>query len=192
MERSSPVLCGANPCVFLYDNQDHICAALSLWEVDYSEFGSGLCAFLSTGVGAERRELVFYERLELAIALRSHFNRHFEGFNGIGDEHCTAHHSSFLLHRQGAGDLSIEARAETFTLAGSWEKPHDPTIIPSRLTGFGPRAETSFDVCATIIPCTTGEITLDGNKLDGQLNPNHGGFGSSAFLACAETWTRRP
>jgi hypothetical protein len=177
----SVVVVGANPAVLLTRNGE-VTAFASLWQVDWSERGAGPALVL----WHDGRVRLIGPRPELSTWLADTFVRHFGEVSGL----------PWVPEVEEAGvdlrlslDDGLTALAGTVTLQIS--EPLDRRSFHTDHLDLG---GTAYRMSNVYVPCGSARLVVDGVPVPGRIALDRAGRepSSSAFLAVAEVWSRRP
>ncbi|ODT13775.1 MAG: hypothetical protein ABS35_36930 [Kaistia sp. SCN 65-12] len=170
-------LMGANPCVTLYDGSEATAYA-SVWRVDWSLRGKGHALVLGT---AERIRIIGPD-VALGAWLGSEFNRHIGSVSaGIGwrKPEFTLAPVRFEL------DLESGLRAAADDVVVEISDPIERYLTRKDDYDLG----GTPNILSTVwIPCRQGSISVDGERLGGDIRLDETQPMSSAFIAEAEVW----
>lgn len=164
------VLVGANPGVLMKDG-DRVTAFASVWQVDWSEGGSGSALVLWHA----DRVRVLGPDTGLAAWLADTFVRHFGEVAGLPWE-PTVQRADVEVAIDLARGLTAKAADVTVEMAGVLDRR------PFREEGLS-LGDTRYDLSNVFAPCATASVTVAGTPVPGTPDP--------AFLAVAEVWSRR-
>jgi hypothetical protein len=172
------VLTGANPGVLLREAGE-VTAFASVWQVDWSEHGSGPAIVLWH---AGRVRLLGPDP-ELAAWLAETFVRHFGEVAGLPWEPRPAETTDVQT------DLDLGR--------GLVAKAGDVVVEIDGVLDRRPFAQDGLDfggvryaLSNVYAPCRTARITVAGTAVPGVPEVDADGPSSTAFLAVAESWTR--
>lgn len=161
------VLVGANPGVRLRDG-DRVTAFASVWQVDWSEHGSGPAVVLWHA----DRVRVLGPDPALGDWLAETFVRHFGEVAGLPWEPVTERVDVALDLDLGRG-LTAKAADVVVELSGVQDRR------PFREDGMS-LGGTTYDLSNVFAPCAGASVTIGGVAVPGTADP--------AFLAVAEVW----
>lgn len=166
----SVVLVGANPGVLVKDG-DRVTAFASVWQVDWSERGSGPALVL----WHDGRVRVLGPDPELAGWLAETFVRHFGEVDGLPWA-PSVERADVQVELDLARGLTAKAADVTVELGGITDRR------PFREEGLT-LGGVAYDLSNVFLPCDTATVTVGGTPVPGVADP--------AFLAVAEVWARR-
>lgn len=176
----SAVLVGSNPGLLVFEG-DRAVGAASVWQVDWSIWGTGDVLIVADQAGW--RTIGTDEHL--ARILFQVFTRHFPELASFGGVPLLGHTADVVR---------VDADLVTGLLAvgGGVEvelreiKDRRPYVEPA--FGLGNRELGLSNLYA---PCASGRLTIDGRPVPGspRCRQVNGRWTSSAYLAVAEVWT---
>ena len=173
------VLVGANPGVLLRSDGE-VTAFASVWQVDWSERGSGPAVVLWH---AGRVRLLGPDPA-LAGWLADTFVRHFGEVAGLPWE-VTAEEAAVEIDLDLDHGLTAKAADVTVEIAGVLDRR---VFAADDLTFDGVR----YALSNVYVPCRDARVTVGGSPVPGspEVDESAERPSSSAFLAVAESWTR--
>ncbi|WP_147917557.1 hypothetical protein [Ruania zhangjianzhongii] len=179
-----PVLVGANPGLQLFDAQGECTGYVSVWRVDWSRShgtGTALVLWQPTGVR------VLSSTLPLARWLTEDFTRHFPELDGLDWPQPQYEQTPVETTIDLAQGLSARAGDVEVRLAQVLD-------VRSVATGDFPLGGVPHTLRLVLGPCQQGQLSIAGRQLGGQVRRSGTTQrpSSSAFLAEAEVWSRRP
>jgi hypothetical protein len=177
----SVVLVGANPGLLL-TRDGQVSAFASLWQVDWSERGSGP-ALVLWHAGQVR---LIGPQPDLSRWLAETFVRHFGEVDGLPWAPRTEVADVDVRLSLDAG-LAAKAGDVTMELSGVLDRR---VFATDRLTLGG----TDYQMSNVYVPCGSARLAVDGVPVPGDITADPPGpqASSSAFLAVAEVWSTQP
>ena len=172
------VLTGANPAVLLRAD-GAVTAFASVWQVDWSEHGSGPAMVLWH---AGRVRLLGPEPA-LTQWLAATFVQHFGEVDGLPWTPDPAERTAMELDLDLGRGLVAKAGDVTVEITDVLDRR---PFAMSGLTLGG----VGYALSNVYAPCRTGRITVDGTVLPGAPEVDEDTPSSTAFLAVTESWTR--
>ena len=173
------VLTGANPGVKLVD-AGTVTAFASVWQVDWSERGSGRAVVL----WHDGRVRLLGPDPALSEWLADTFVRHFGEVSGLPWEPAAAERTDVELDLDLGRGLTAKAADVTVELSGVLDRR---VFSLSGLTLGG----VGYALSNVYAPCRTARVTVAGTAVPGAPEVEDGPEpSSSAFLAVNESWTR--
>jgi hypothetical protein len=173
------VLTGANPGVLLKDG-GVITAFASVWQVDWSERGSGRAVVL----WHDGRVRLIGPDPALSQWLADTFVRHFGEVEGLPWE-TSVERADVELALDLAGGMTARAADVTVEMSGVLDRR---VFAMDGLTLGG----ETYALSNVYAPCRTAAVTVAGEKVPGAPDVDEAGESpaSSAFLAVNESWVR--
>jgi hypothetical protein len=173
------VLVGANPGLLL-TRDGEVSAFASVWQVDWSELGSGRAVVL----WHEGRARLIGPRPQLSEWLAATFVRHFGEVDGLAWSPRTEVADVDIQLSLDAG-LVVKAGAVTIELSDVLDRR---VFSTDRLALGG----TEYAMSNVYVPCGSARLAVDGAPVPGDVKVDRASeeVSSSAFLAVAEVWTR--
>lgn len=176
-----PVLIGANPGIQLFDEEGDCTAYASVWRVTWSLEGTGDVLILWQRDGVS----VYSANPHLARVVTDDFTRHFPEVDGLPWPKPVHRRIPVLLHLDMAQGLWARAGAVEVRMSGVMD-------IRSFTTDEFPLGGVPHSLHLVLGPCESGQITVRGRRLPGEISVGSGPTGpsSSAFVTDAEVWRR--
>jgi hypothetical protein len=172
------MLTGANPGVLLRDG-GAVTAFASVWQVDWSEHGSGPAIVLWH---AGRVRLLGPDPT-LAEWLADTFVRHFGEVDGLPWAPARAERAEVELDLDLGRGLVAKAGDVTVEIADVLDRR------PFAMAGLT-LGGVEYALSNVYAPCRTARITVAGTAVPGAPEVDEATPSSTAFLAVAESWTR--
>jgi hypothetical protein len=172
------MLTGANPGVLLRE-AGAVTAFASVWQVDWSEHGSGPAIVL----WHDGRVRLLGPDPELAAWLADTFVRHFGEVDGLPWEAGPAERTGVELDLDLGRGLVAKGGDVTVQIEGVLDRR---PFAMSGLTLGG----VEYALSNVYAPCRTARITVGGSAVPGAPEVNEQEPSSTAFLAVVESWTR--
>ena len=191
LKKKKPVLfAGENHLISLFHpDSDNVLLQSSCWKCSYSEYGEGFVLCVSGDpVSAASSSLVlpsvFTDNLSLAHLVVKRFNQYFEGFQHLGLDTVAPTMASFSQQASGRVEHRITCSTSEINLELVWQDVQDAALEIFYNTS-GP---VPYDVSAVICHCQQASISINGQRVVGEIHVPSGASASSAFLAFSETW----
>ena len=175
------ILAGANPGVRLFDTAGKVSAFASIWQVDWSERGSGSVIVLWYD-GVVR---LVADDVDLAAWLESYFVRSFLEVQGLPWPDPVVERDLVQIHLDLANGLTAKGSDIQIDMSGVLDR-RVYTTERYRLGGV------EHSLSLLIAPVRTARIEIAGQTLPGRVRVDGGSRkpSSSAFLTTAEVWSR--
>lgn len=195
-ERDRPVeqrgvkIAGENPMIVLYaPESDDMIAIASVWTCTYSEAGTGRVLVIwadpvATGLDALAPVGIFTDNPELGRFVWANFYNDYAPIRNRGVEEAPLRVAHFTELSAGKHLHRISCVAGSTMIELEWRDVIDVFHVVTHPTGY--------EVSVVAAPCAAGTIRVDGIPAAGDIHQPEGWFGSSAFLAFAETWIALP
>ena len=174
----SVVLTGANPGVLLRDGGE-VTAFASVWQVDWSEHGTGPAIVL----WHDGRVRLLGPDPALAQWLADTFVRHFGEVDGLPWEVSGAERTGVELDLDLGRGLVAKAGDVTVEIEGVLDRR--PFAMDGLTLGG-----VDYALSNIYAPCRTARITVAGSTVPGAPEVDEAEPSSTAFLAVVESWTR--
>ena len=190
---SNVLFCGENPGISLYRPETSDLVALaSYWRCAYSAQGEGdaLILWVAPGAGAGEQGVraIYADNEPMARFVSDAINQYFGGYNTLDLPNVPVETARFS--QESAGDRHYRAVCYVGErlIELDWQDVQSRQLMVSTDRPFG---ERNFNVASVLCPCAGASITIDGQRVNGVVNPSErdGRPWSSAFLAFAESWT---
>ncbi|HEY6745618.1 MAG TPA: hypothetical protein VI357_07855 [Mycobacteriales bacterium] len=173
------MLTGANPGVLLRDG-GAVTAFASVWQVDWSEHGTGPAIVLWHG----GRVRLLGPDPALAEWLADTFVRHFGEVDGLPWHAGPAERTEVDLDLDLGRGLVAKAGDVTVEIEGVLDRR--PFAMDGLTLGG-----VDYALSNVYAPCRTARITAAGSPVPGAPEVDEAGPSSTAFLAVVESWTRQ-
>ncbi len=173
------VLTGANPGVLLKADDGGTTAFASVWQVDWSEHGTGPAVVL----WHDGRVRLLGPDPELAGWLAETFVRHFGEVDGLPWEPAAPEQVDVELDLDLGRGLVARAGDVTVELDGVLDRR---VFAMDGLSVGG----VTYALSNVYAPCRTARVTVGGTVVPGAPEVDPDGPSSTAFLAVCESWTR--
>lgn len=172
------MLTGANPGVLLRDG-GAVTAFASVWQVDWSEHGTGPAIVL----WHDGRVRLLGPDPALAEWLADTFVRHFGEVDGLPWQRGPAERAEVELDLDLGRGLVAKAGDVTVEIEGVLDRR--PFAMDGLTLGG-----VEYALSNVYAPCRTARITVAGTVVPGAPEVSEAEPSSTAFLAVAESWTR--
>lgn len=186
IERRGVVIVGENPMIVLYQpGSDDPVAIASVWTCAYSPAGTGHVLVIwtdvdATGLGNLAPVGILADNPDLARFVWDNFYNDYDVIHNKGVEDAPLRAAVFQAENEGQQGQRIRCSDGDTTIELDWRDPLDVFHVVTYPTGY--------EASVVAVPCSRGTITVNGQRARGDVRHPEGWFGSSAFLAFAETW----
>ncbi len=184
------VFAGENPLILLYrPGGDDAVAVASYWRCVYAPEGEGEALVIwvdpkVSGQGERAPVGIYTDNAAMARMVWEKFNRHFAPLQNRGIEDGTPQTARFVQAAEGRRLHRVMCSAGPSTIELRWEDAFDAfqTVANPEVAGQG------WEVSNVVLPCAKASISVDGERVPGEVHHPEGDYQSSAFLAFCESW----
>ncbi len=186
VEKRGVMIAGENPMIVLYRPGSDDCIAIaSLWTSSWSEAGEGRALVIwvdpgATGLGALAPVGIFTDNPDLARFVWANFYNDYDLIKGRGIEEAPLGTARFTVQSEGRRLYRVSCTSGATTIELEWRDVVDVFQCITYPTGY--------EVSVIAAPCAAAAISVNGIQATGEIHVPEDWFGSSAFLAFAETW----
>lgn len=192
----SIIFSGENPGLTLYKpGTDEVVAKVSYWRCVYSAEGDGNATLIwvdpaASGLGDAAPHAIFTDNPGVARIVADRFTRHFSGWGPLGFESVEPTFARFFQEGDGRWYHRVVSNSGDTVVELVWWDIFDYQLIQDVDRAVGP---TRWDLATVICPCKSASITINNQRVEGEVRWSSDGERpqSSAFLAFSETWRER-